>query len=216
MSSKKNETEEESAIPIGLFKEGVISIEGELAKPTYENGHYGTLENENRLILEAEEAILLMERSRLELNAQQPPDNSSRPVKVEDLVRYYSAQKPDFLAHYLVYKDLRNRGYIVRIGSGEINPYRVYPRGSKPGQDISKISVFPLPEGRSLDLSKLNLIVKQARASRKKLLLGVIDRIGDVTYYKASQLDLQANKLAYKFPNEHKPSSEELEEEEEE
>ena len=60
----------------------------------------------------------------------------------------------------------------------------------------------------------LNIDIKSGAEGRKKLLLGVIDRIGDVTYYKASQVNLQANKLAFKFPNDHKPSSEEIKEEE--
>lgn len=210
MALENGENEEEAVIPVGIFKDGFISLEGELAKPTHENGYYGVLQSDDCLILDAEEAILLMERKRLDVNIYEG-ENQFHPVKVEELVRYYSSKRPDFLAQYFVYKDLRNRGYVVRVGSGELNPYRVYPRGTKLGKDVSKITVFPLPEGRSLDLSVLNLIVKQARASRKKLILGVIDRIGDVTYYKASQLDLQANKLLYRFPMDHKPEEEDLE-----
>ena len=97
---------------------------------------------------------------------------------------------------------MRNRGYVVRIGTRITAPFRIYPRGSKPGEAVSKTVVFPIPEGEDLNLDFLDQIVKQAKIDRKKLLLSVVDSLGDVTYYQASQLDLEPNELEYEYRDE--------------
>ncbi|MFX1511382.1 MAG: tRNA-intron lyase [Promethearchaeota archaeon] len=188
---------EEIPIPLSTLVDNQVIISGPEATTTYENGFYGTLENE-KLVLEAEEAILLLERKRIHVSSSEGVQLSP-----SDLVAHFSTQKPNFWAQYLVYKDLRNRGYVVRLGFGESAPYRLYHRGGKPGTDVSKTIVYPLPEGQDLELSKLDEITAGARRARKRLILAVVDRIGDVTFYSADQLKLERNQFTPVFLSEN-------------
>ncbi|MHA1972183.1 MAG: tRNA-intron lyase [Candidatus Hodarchaeales archaeon] len=175
-----------------------ITISKPLAQEIYENGYFGHWLSKSSLVLEPEEIMLLLDRKRIEVLDSE----SEKVLSSADIVNIFSDNSVDLWSRYLVYKDLRNRGYVVTIGTQVTAPFRIYPRGGKPGDSISRTVVFPLPEGESIDLDFLDQIVKQAKIDRKKLLLSVIDRLGDVTYYQASQLDLEPNELEYEFRDE--------------
>ncbi|MHA1227064.1 MAG: tRNA-intron lyase [Candidatus Hodarchaeales archaeon] len=182
-----------------------ITISNPLAQEIYDNGYFGRWVSDSSLVLEPEEIMLLLDRKRIQILDSE----SEKILSSADIVNIFSNNSVDLWSRYLVYKDLRNRGYVVTIGTQVTAPFRIYPRGGKPGDSVSKTVVFPLPEGESIDLDFLDQIVKQAKIDRKKLLLSVIDRLGDVTYYQASQLDLEPNELEYEFRDETEVSSNE-------
>ena len=178
--------------------ENRIKVKKPLANEIFENGYFGQWEDEELLSLEPEEILLLIDRGRIEVFSKY----HDQKLKSEDLVNHFTRNNPNFWSRYLVYKDLRNRGYVVSIGTRITAPFRIYSRGGKPGESVSKKVIYPIPEGEAVDLDLLDQIVKQAKIDRKKLLLSVIDRLGDVTYYQASQLELEFNDLEYEFRDE--------------
>ncbi len=52
-----------------------------------------------------------------------------------------------------------------------------------------------MAEGDPVQLETLDKITRQAVSSRKELLLAIIDRLGDPTYYKLEQSRLSVNEL---------------------
>ena len=194
----------EEPIPCLFFDltETQISIEKPLATEIYENGYFGYWGIDDLLYLAPEEIMILHDRGRIEVKSKQTKED----IPSEELVSYFTSHNRNFWSRYLVYKDLRNRGYVVSIGTRITAPFRIYSRGTKPGESVSKTVIYPLPEGEEIDLDLLDQIVKQAKIDRKNLLLSVIDRLGDVTYYQASQLELEFNRLEYEFKDEIAPS----------
>ena len=164
----------------------------------YDNNFFGQPENKS-LILDPEEAILLAERGRIKIFSD---DTLEKEISIESYVDIVSVIQQDFWRKYIVYKDLRGRGYVVRAGYGNLPTYRRYPRGAKPNKAQSDTFVFPFAEGSHLDLTQLDSIVKQSQANRKVLILGMVDRIGDVTYYKASEFIIPINTEKFEFPEE--------------
>jgi tRNA-intron endonuclease len=195
----------EESIPCLLFdmKGTEILVEKPLATEIYENGYFGYWGVDDFLHLAPEEIMILLDRGRIEVTKIETKEK----ISSEELVTHFSAVDRNFWSRYLVYKDLRNRGYVVSIGTKITAPFRIYSRGGKPGESVSKKIIYPIPEGEDLDLDLLDQIVKQAKIDRKKLLLSVVDRLGDVTYYQASQLELEFNKLEYEFKDEIAPSN---------
>ena len=185
-----------------------VIVQEEEARIFYDQNYFGTLTEGSGLRLEPEEALLLFERKRLEIRIPNSMKIKTELLTANELVQIFSKNDPWFWVRYQVYKDLRNRGYIVRLGYGELAPYRLYPRGSRPEESVSKTFVYPLGEGGHLGLERLDQIVGSARISRKKLLLGVVDRLGDVTYYHASQLTLERNPYNYEFRDEGEDNEE--------
>ncbi len=200
----EEQTPQEDTPPSLMFdmKEAQIYVIKPLASEIFENGYFGIWTADGSLCLEPEEILLLLDRGRIEVINASTKEN----ISSEDLVIHFTKMNRNFWSRYLVYKDLRNRGYVVTIGTRITAPFRIYSRGGKPGESVSKKVIYPIPEGEDIDLDLLDQIVKQAKIDRKKLLLSVIDRLGDVTYYQASQLELEYNELEYEYKDEISPS----------
>lgn len=179
---EKEEKEEE--IFAELEKSDVI-IKKDQAKLIYERGYYGQLEEDESLKLAPVEALLLSERKRIKVF-----DKSGNEFDFSQLVKRFVGKLPELWIKYLCYKDLRSRGYIVRAGYGTEIDYRVYDRGAQIGSDAAKYLVHTVVEGIPLKLSSLDKITKVAKSNRKKLVLAVVDIVGEVTFYKAQEVDL--------------------------
>jgi tRNA-intron endonuclease len=97
---------------------------------------------------------------------------------------------PDLWTHYLVYRDLRSRGYIVKEGISEEIPFRVYPRGGEIGKDTSKYLIYIVREGVPIELTRLDKSTTTAKGVGKRLILAVLNRQGEATYYQVSQVSI--------------------------
>lgn len=172
----------------------IVLIQGQW-QDLYDTNFFGQPE-EKSLVLDSEEAVLLVERGRIKIYFDK---ELKQEIPIDQYVNIVSELLPDFWRKYLVYKDLRSRGYVVRAGYGKLSPYRRYPRGARPNKAQSDTFIFPFAEGSHLDLSQLDTIVKQAQANRKVLILGMVDRSGDVTYYKASEFSIPMNTDKFEF-----------------
>lgn len=211
MSPDPDSTDKEISIIILYFdnESSSLTVNDSKAHEIFENGYFGQWTSEKSLTLEPEEILLLMDRKRIKvLNS-----STKQEITSSEIVAHFTKKNIDFWNRYLVYKDLRNRGYVVRIGTRITAPFRIYSRGGKPGESISKKVIYPLPEGEFLDLDFLDQIVKQTKIDRKALLLSVVDRLGDVTYYQASQLELDHNELEYEYRDELVLTNNQIEEE---
>jgi len=66
----------------------------------------------------------------------------------------------DILTKFLVYRDLRNRGYTVKDGYGFGSDFRVYGKGDF-GEKGAKFLVFGLNEGKQEKVGKLQKKVEE-------------------------------------------------------
>lgn len=184
-NEEKDEIIEEEEEVIAVIKDNFVSIGKEQANLIYERGYYGQLQEDESLKLDPVETLLLSERKRILI-----VDSDGTEYNFQKIVQKFSKLYPDLWVKYLCYKDLRSRGYIVRAGYGTGIDYRVYDRGAQIGTDAAKYLVHTVVEGTPLKLSSLDQITKVAKSNRKKLVLAVVDRVGEVTFYKAQEVDL--------------------------
>lgn len=104
-----------------------------------------------------------------------------------ELVAAFTNFDPDFWVKYCVYRDLRGRGYVVRGGFGGQVAFRVYKRGAKFPEAAAKFFVSVVVEGRPTPLFVLDSVTGHAIASRKVLILAVVDPVGEPTYYQVER-----------------------------
>jgi tRNA-intron endonuclease len=119
---------------------------------------------------------------------------SGRPASFEALLHTCAKFDHDALTKFLVYRDLRVRGYTVKDGFGFGTDFRVYERGHF-GQKGAKYLVFGLSEGRQEKIGNLHKNVDQITSMGKEPILAVIERRGEVIYYKISSVRFAENKL---------------------
>ena len=99
----------------------------------------------------------------------------------------------DILTKFLVYRDLRTKGYIAKDGFGFGTDFRVYERGQF-GEKAAKYVVFGLSEGKREKMGLLQKQIEQITKMGKEPVIAVIERRGEVIYYKISRIKFLENK----------------------
>ncbi|MFC1686169.1 tRNA-intron lyase [Nanoarchaeota archaeon] len=123
------------------------------------------------------EALYLIEEGMLEVY-----DGGKKVSKSKFLEKAGRFEK-DFLIRYLVFSDLRSKGYLVKTALKYGADFRVYEKGNKIGKDHAKWIVFPAKEGKGLTWRGFAAKSRVAHSTRKNLLIAIVDGEGDVTYY---------------------------------
>jgi len=98
----------------------------------------------------------------------------------------------DALTKFLIYRDLRNRGYTLKDGFGFGSDFRVYERGDF-GEKGAKYLVFGLSEGKQEKIGMLQKKIEQITQMGKEPIVAVIERRGEVIYYKMSRINFLKN-----------------------
>ena len=101
-------------------------------------------------------------------------------------------QDEGILTKFLVYRDLRTRGYTVKDGFGFGSDFRVYAKGDY-GEKGAKFLVFGLNEGKQEKMGKLQKKVEEITKMGKEPIIAVIQRQGEIIYYKISRINFYQN-----------------------
>ncbi len=161
----------------GDLREGRVTVDDPAeASALYNRGYFGTPQPGGGLELSPLEAVYLVEAERLEVRRR------GRPVSLGELFRVAGSGQEAFEIRYLVYRDLRQRGYVVEPQDGVVD-FHVLPRGGAPRKTPSLYWVRALSERAVFDLAELLQRAEEAGSVRKTLLLGLVDEESDVTYY---------------------------------
>ena len=184
LDEKTSEPEEE---PVeAIFESGRGYVSHENTDKISQQGFYGTRLDDGRLELLPVEILHLIERKRIFVKSVQ-----GGKVEAKEIINDLLPDDPDLWVRYLVFRDLRSRGYAVRQGLGHGIGFRVYARGEKPGNSTANQFVYILKEGVPISLTNLDMITDAASAARKKLVFALVDRNGEVNYYKVAQTTLR-------------------------
>ena len=133
------------------------------------------------------EVLYLMYSDRLALTKK--IDKNGRPlgtIKFTDYVSFAVERDEQAWSRFLIFRDLRSRGYVVREGFGFPIDFRVYERGDY-GIKAAKYIVFGLNEGKTMSLAELKKHVEQMSTMGKEAVIAVIERRGEVIYYKVAK-----------------------------
>lgn len=173
------------------------------ADKVYNNGAYGVPRSGGGLVLHLGEAAYLVEVGRLAVEAPGGGEASSA-----DLARRALEADPHAAALLPVYRDLRERGHVVRSPSppGEEHDgpedLHLYPRGGFPGKTPSDRHVVARLEDRPVVPDRLRALARRAADLDKGLLVGLVDREAEVTYYEVAVPEPQGDRPSPTLPDE--------------
>ena len=108
----------------------------------------------------------------------------------ESLLIYFTQFDERLWHKYIIYMDLRKRGYIVRTGYGNGIEFRVYKRGADFEKDTAKFLIFPVFEGAPIELRDLDKMSRVALSSRKDLIVATVDRLSKPIYYSVKKFQI--------------------------
>ncbi len=155
----------------------LVIIKDKKAVALSEKSHYGKF-NQDELQLSLMEAFYLQEKGKIEILDKKNQDKIISLDEMRELI-----QDKDLIYRYMVYRDLRNRGYIVKTGFKYGSEFRLYERGKSPGDGHSDFVVKVVTENQNISVLDFSSYVRVAHGVNKKLLLAVVDDEQDITYY---------------------------------
>ncbi|HDM22922.1 MAG: tRNA-intron lyase [Methanomicrobia archaeon] len=157
----------------GKLLENRVVIEDKKSIDKLRNKAYGTLED-NKLYLGLIEALYLIEKEKLEL---------SEGMDILEAAR----KEREFDIKFLVYKDLRERGLIVKTGFKYGTHFRVY-RGSL--EEHAEYLVHVMDEKDKFKGYDLIRTARMANTVNKKMILAFVDMENDITYIELKRVKL--------------------------
>jgi tRNA-intron endonuclease len=141
----------------------------------YDQGGYGRKE-QGGLRLAPEEALYMLHRGKITLEG----------YDFDSLLATFTIN-PDFFRSFLVYRDIRERGYIIQPGPHD---FRVFKRGHRPGKGRSQYMVRVISERELIAFTSVVEDVDAASNMRKQFILAVVDDEDELTYYEVKIQDL--------------------------
>ena len=154
--------------------------------PSLYNKAYGE-KIENVYKLDLYEVLYLMEIGRVEAFF------GNKKLDFKDVLEIGKKWQERFWSKYLVYRDLRKRGLFPKTAFKYGMDFRVYdktPGPKTPNRIHSKYLVKVLHEEDKISLKDFSLWNRIANSVNKELVIAVVDREGDITYYKSEWVKL--------------------------
>jgi tRNA-intron endonuclease len=183
MSNIEEKTPSISELKGVLAEKGVRISKKESADELSSRG-YGVAKKKE-LLLTFYEALYLLDKGMLEVE-----DENDEKVDFQRLLQCYETVDENAWVSYLVYRDLRGRGYVVREGFGSGVDFRVYDRGDY-SKDTARYLIVDVQEGKPISIVDLTNALTQSLSLKKELILAVMNRRGEIVYYSISELNLK-------------------------
>lgn len=181
-----------------MARKPMVSVrltDGEILAPdgtgtsTLINRGYGRPLSGGDLLLSPVEALYLLERGKISF------ENVSEPWKI--LLRLGRSFIENFEVAYIVFRDLRERGYSVRTGDPP-DHYVIETREN--ASDDGVHIVYSLSEGRPFDVKEILSLLHNAGQHGAHLILALVDEESDVTYYHVSEISPKGSAVHITLP----------------
>lgn len=170
-----------------IYTEGKVVVPARNEADSLHQDGYGSLDGDVPLLsLSPCETLYLLERTRISVI-----DEKSRDTLVfQQLLLKFSDVDDLIWTRYLVYRDMRSRGFLVKEGLELGVDFLVYERGSH-GKKPPKYIVYAIREGATEKIGHLRQIMETVESSGRVLRLAVVDRRSEIVYYTLSEMEFR-------------------------
>ncbi|MBU4070238.1 MAG: tRNA-intron lyase [Nanoarchaeota archaeon] len=155
----------------------IISSNSSEAHALYKKSCFGE-PSEEKIQYSLSESLFLVEKNKIEIFS------GNKKISKDDLIKKLTRIDKKMQIKYAVFKDLREKGYVVKTALKFGAEFRVYDKGAKPGNKHAKWIVFTDHESRRLTWHEFSAKNRIAHSTKKNLLLAIVDEEGDITYYE--------------------------------
>ena len=182
-----NDNSESQAIAEAFIEEKELKtiVSETKFKDQLRNKGFGEVFNEEYLLSNLE-ALYLLSNSKLKLRGEKKEYDFSSFLKL--LLK----KDRKILTKYLIYRDFRSKGYVVKEGFGFGTDFRIYERGEY-GKKPSKYVSIGISEGLNIKSKDFVDTIEQIENMGKDTVIAVIERRGEVIYYKTMKMSFFEN-----------------------
>src|SRR5881296_3513229 len=169
------------------MKGGRVLVEDPNRFQELEQAGYGEVDGK-RYVLKDYEALFLLYAEKLRLL-----DEEGAEVSFRALSEKAQRESSESWTRFMIYRDLRSRGYVVKEGFGFGTDFRVYERGGYE-KKRAKYVIFCVNEGINVKVGELSKHVREIETMGKNAIAAVVERRGEVIYYKLTNMKFNENK----------------------
>ena len=132
-----------------------------------------------KILYSLPEALFLTQDKKMEIYNHQ-----NKKLTPKEILKKFQHIDKKFKTKYLVFKDLRQKGYIVKSALKFGAEFRVYEKGKKINESHSKWICFPVAENKQMTWQDFSAKNRVAHSTKKNLLIAIADEEGDISYYE--------------------------------
>lgn len=160
-------------------QEMVVAASSQEAQTLYDQARFGEIVD-GKFQYSLVEALFLLEKGKMDIL------DKKKKLTNDEFIKKAGKKDSRFWVRYCVFRDMRNRGYIVKTALKFGADFRVYERGKKPGEEHAKWILYPVQESEGLTWYEFAAKNRVAHSTKKRLLIGIVDDESDVTFYEIS------------------------------
>lgn len=157
-----------------LSGDRVFSMMESAINKLYNKRHYGEVVN-GKLFLSLIEAAYLLDKGWIKVF------DGEKELGIQELFEIGRKKDEHFDLKFLVYRDLRNRGYTVKTALKYGSHFRVYRKGM---EEHSQWLIWVVPENLRFSPNDITARVRVAHGVRKNMIMAVVDEDNHIVYYK--------------------------------
>lgn len=169
----------------GKLTKDVVTIVNEEMISTLSDRGYGEINNKF-FFLKPFESLYLLYYNQLIIHKK------NKNIDFNSLMETCIKYDENILTKFLIYRDLRTKGYVVKDGFGFGSDFRVYEHGAF-GIKGAKYLIFGFDEGKQEKIYSLQKKINQIIIMGKEPIIAVIERRGEIIYYKISKINFLDN-----------------------
>jgi len=172
---------EEKSNSAHLFESKVIVEDPTLKGNLVEKG-FG--ESKGRtLVLDLFEAAFLVDKEKIIVL-----DKKEKNVSLKKIISLGLEEDKSFYSKFVVYSDIKEKGYCIKTGLKFGFDFRVYPKGRKMGEVHSQYGVHVSPENEKLSMTQLSRMTRLAGNIHIAAIIAVVDRENEINYYSIDRV----------------------------
>lgn len=150
----------------------------------FESQRFGERTGE-KIFYTLQEALFLVETKKMEIS-----DLKDKTITEKELIKKFAKIDKKFKTKYFVFRDLRQKGFIVKTALKFGAEFRVYEKGKSIGEDHARWILFPVSQNEQLTWQDFSAKNRIAHSTNKKLLIAVVDEENEVSYYEVNWLKI--------------------------
>jgi len=165
-----------------LLKNKIIVKKSKDVGRLYNKSGFGKPLKDNQLELNLIEGVFLLGDGKIKIFS------NKKEVNFRDLIKLSSEKIPGFEIKFLVFRDLRYRGFAVKLYDEKDFDLIIE---KKEGEKTHLISVFS--ERKNFDVKKSKELINEVDEKKANLWYAIVDEEGDLTYYEVSIFEPKGN-----------------------
>lgn len=128
------------------------------------------------------ECLFLNQKNKLSLNY------NNKEISFDSAIQKAKKSDKRIETKLTLFEDLRNKGYVVKTALKFGADFRIYKKGSLPGEDHALWLAYAVRESEPHTWHDFAAKNRVAHSTKKKLLIGIVDDENQVLYYEISWL----------------------------